>query len=713
MATITKKRHDCQVPRHRPHLDLVYTRLSPWSRVYPTTDHFSLDRTSSVFLVLKTIFIIIDTPWGNVMRMTTACRPPLNAYGILGLMFCLWAVGLAAAQGPPEPAQLMLHLLDYVAVDYPEFVQDGLVLDQAEYDEQLEFSQQARALLDQLPAHADTPELLRQAEQLVALIQAKGPGPEVSALAQQLRWHIIRTYNVEVAPQRHPDLHTAAILFQTQCAACHGTRGQGDGPAGANLDPAPSNFHDRQRMEQRSIYGLYSTITLGVQGTAMVGFHTLSEDERWALAFYVSSLASEAADLRRGAELWQSGVGQPWFADLASVATATASEIRAAHGDDGGRVLAYLRSQPQALVSASESPLARSARLLQESFAAYRHGQAQAAQDLAVSAYLDGFELVEANLDAVDNRLRVAVEAEMMRYRAMLKGREATAAVAAQGNRIQDLLAEAQRLLDRVRLPAGAAFLSAFVILLREGLEAVLVLAAIVALLHKAGRRDALPYVHAGWVAALALGGCTWLVASYVITISGSTREVTEGVTALVAAAVLLYVGFWMHSKAYADRWHTFLQGQLHGALSSRTLWALTLVSFLAVYREAFETVLFYQALWIQAAPAYAPVLGGLLAAAAALAVLGWLILRGSVRLPLGLFFGATSILVVLLAVIFVGKGIAALQEAGTLPVDPVNFPGIPALGVYPNLLGLVLQAVLLLIIAGVFVYTHYTLKET
>jgi high-affinity iron transporter len=307
----------------------------------------------------------------------------------------------------------------------------------------------------------------------------------------------------------------------------------------------------------------------------------------------------------------------------------------------------------------------------------------------------------------------VAVEAEMMRYRAMLKNQEPTVDVEAQHNRIQGLLTEATTLLDGTRLPAGATFLSAFVILLREGLEAVLVLATILALLIKGGRRDALPYVHAGWIAALALGGCTWLIASYVIALSGSTREMTEGVTALVAATILLYVGFWMHSKAYADRWRTFLQDQLRDALSARTMWALALVSFLAVYREAFETVLFYQALWIQAAPAYAPMLGGLLAAAVTLAGLGWLILRGSVRLPLGLFFGATSVLLVMLAVIFVGKGIAALQEAGTLPVDPVSFPSIPALGVYPNLLGLLLQVALMLIIASVFIYNHYTVKKT
>src|SRR5262245_6565048 len=397
------------------------------------------------------------------MSGITAFWHAFRCLSMLGLVMFVWSVRLAGAQATPEQAQLILHLLDYVAVDYPQCVQDGTVLDQSEYDEQVEFSHQVRTLLDQLPAHSTQANLLSQTEQLIALIQDKRPGPEVSALAHQLRGHVIHAYNVEVAPKRPPDLHMAAELYQTQCAACHGLQGQGDGPAGANLDPAPSNFHDRQRMDQRSIYGLYSTITLGVQGTAMASFRTLSEDERWALAFYVSALADDAADLARGAELWQSGVDKTRFTDLASIATATASEIRAAQGDDGVRVLAYLRSQPQVVMSSSELPLALSARLVRESLAAYQRGQMQAAQTLAVSAYLDGFEVVEASLDAVDRRLRMAVEAEMMQYRTLIKNQEPTAAVEAQGDRVQGLLAEAATLLAGTRLPSGAVFFSAFV----------------------------------------------------------------------------------------------------------------------------------------------------------------------------------------------------------------------------------------------------------
>jgi high-affinity iron transporter len=118
--------------------------------------------------------------------------------------------------------------------------------------------------------------------------------------------------------------------------------------------------------------------------------------------------------------------------------------------------------------------------------------------------------------------------------------------------------------------------------------------------------------------------------------------------------------------------------------------------------------VLFYQALAVQAGPAgWAPIAGGFAAAAMALAVVGWVILRGSVRLPLGVFFGGSSVLLALLAVVLAGKGIAALQEAGWLPVHEVAFPSLPALGVYPNAHGLVLQAVLVVVIAGAFAWTH------
>ena len=138
--------------------------------------------------------------------------------------------------------------------------------------------------------------------------------------------------------------------------------------------------------------------------------------------------------------------------------------------------------------------------------------------------------------------------------------------------------------------------------------------------------------------------------------------------------------------------------------MGSRTRGSLAFVAFLAVYREAFETVLFSQALWLQLAPGAAPAfLGGAACAALCLVALGWLIVRGSLRLPIGPFFSATAALLALLAVVLAGQGIAALQEAGLLDVHPIAGPRIPMLGIYPDLLGTTLQAmVALVVIAGV-----------
>jgi high-affinity iron transporter len=536
----------------------------------------------------------------------------------------------------------------------------------------------------------------------------------VARLAGELRWALIEAYGVEVAPKRPPDLRQAPALYAARCAACHGPEGRGDGPAGRGLEPAPGDFYDRERMAQRSVYGLYSTITLGVDGTGMASFRDLPDDQRWALAFHVASLGVSPAEVERGANLWKAGRGREAVPDLASLATASAREVAERHGPDAPAVIAYLRTAPGVLGPTGNAAIATSVRLLGESVAAYREGRAGLAQDLAVSSYLEGFELVEAGLDALDRGLRTEVETEMIRYRGLLRDGAPPAEVEAQAARIEGLLGQARDLLDRGALPAGTTFVASLVILLREGLEAILIVAAILALLIRAGRRDALPYIHAGWLGALALGALTWLAASSLVTISGATREVTEGVTALVAAAVLLYVGFWMHGKSHAERWQAFLSSRLRGALTARTMWALALVSFLAVYREAFETVLFYQALAIQAGRGgTAPLLGGLGTAALALVVLAWLILRGSVRLPLGVFFGGTSVLLALLAVVLAGKGIAALQEAGWLPVHQVSVPALPVLGLYPNLQGLVLQAALVLVIVAGFTWTQYAVRRT
>ncbi|MEZ0232997.1 MAG: FTR1 family protein [Methylophilaceae bacterium] len=633
----------------------------------------------------------------------------LSSIRSVSFLIIVW-FGFTASQtvayaGDEEKAQTVVHMLDYVSVDYPKFIQDGVALNPSEYEEQLEFTTQAGALLKELPSNPQQVTLLDDAAKLRELIVAKADGVKVSASANGLRLSVIQAYQLTVAPKDTPDLNRAAQLFAANCMACHGATGHGDGQLAANLDPKPSNFHDEARMRLRSIYGLYNTITLGVGGTPMRALTDLPEDERWALAFYVSSLRLTPEQLAQGSALWEQGKGKTEFSDLKKLVTLAPAEIEGKFGHDIAHVGAFLTAHPDAIKSIAPSPIALTRSKLVESLQAYQSGDKESARQLAISAYLEGFELIENSLSNVDKPLRLEVEKEMMSLRASIAQNQPTETIDKQIKLIDGLLESAETELSSGNLSPTTAFVSSLLILLREGLEAVLVLAAISAFIAKTGRRDALPYFHLGWIIALVLGALTWLAANYLLTISGAGREMTEGITAMIAAAMLLYIGYWLHTKSNAKAWQHFLRSQVSTALDKRTLWAMAGVSFLAVYRELFETILFYEALWAQAGPeGQSAVLSGIAVAAVLLALMTWIILRYSVRLPIGKFFSATAWLLIVLAVVFIGNGVAALQEAGVLNSQAVNFISVPLLGVYPTLQGLSAQlAMLILIVIGLW----------
>lgn len=637
-----------------------------------------------------------------------------NILRIITRMLLMALMALSCCAHADNSAQTIVHMLNYVSVDYPEFVQDGKVLDEDEYKEQLEFSTQAAVLLAKLPPVPEQPALLAQAEQLKMRIIAKAPGPEISALASALRWKMIEAYKLTVAPRASPDLKRGAALYAAQCAACHGTEGRGDGIAAKGLNPAPANFHDRDRMAQRSIYGLYSTITLGVGGTSMAAFGTLSEDERWALALYVATMGLAPERVSKGGALWQAGKGKNEFGTLRAMATLTDNDVTEKYGPYAAAAFAWLKANPQALTAIKEAPIAYSRRVLGESLVAYRAGKRDEAQQLALTSYLEGFELVEASLDTLDRNLRQEVETQMIAYRDLLRRGAPVEPVAQLAERIDGLLAASADKLGSTGLSPTTAATSAFFILVREGLEALLVVAAIIAFLIKSGRREAMPWIHAGWIGALVLGVMTWFAASTLIAISGAARELTEGVTALLAAVILIYVGFWLHGKSYAHAWKAFIDQHLGAALQGGTLWALAGVSFLAVYREAFETVLFYQALWQQVGEStHGSVIIGFLCGVVVLAALAWAILRYGIRLPIGPFFMVCSVLMAALAVVFTGHGIKALQEAGMIAAVPFTDFNLPALGIYATVEGMLAQLFMLLSVIAAFIWSHHANYRT
>jgi high-affinity iron transporter len=457
-------------------------------------------------------------------------------------------------------------------------------------------------------------------------------------------------------------------------------------------------------MEQRSVYGLYNAIALGVKGTAMAPFGGLTESERWALALYVAGFPGTAEERARGAALWKAGKGRQALPDLVNLTTLSAGELRDRFGPEAAAIQAYLVAHPDALAQGKPGPIDVALARVGEAVAAYRGGDRAAAQQLAIKAYLEGYELIETSLSNIDEARMHEGERDMAALRDLIRAGAPVAEIEAQAERVTAMLERARETLDAGALSPATTFTSALVILLREGLEALLVVAAIIAFLIKANRRDALAWVHAGWASAVALGLVTWVVATYAIEVSGAHREITEGVTGILAALMLVYVGYWLHGKSSTRAWQSFIRESVGSALAARTLWTLAGVSFLAVYREMFETVLFYQALWVQAGESGRGALaGGVAAGAAALAAIGWGIFRYSLRLPLGLFFNAMSALMCVLAVVLAGKGVAALQEAGVIGADPVAFVALPLLGVYPTVQTLSAQAAVLAAIAAGF----------
>jgi len=625
--------------------------------------------------------------------------------GLVLAILLLAPVAGARQAGVDTDVQTAWRLLDYIAVDYAGAVQDGKVVSETEYAEQEEFSSTVAGVIAALPATPGQEELKAGVARLQAAIGQKLDAAEVAGMARGLADGLLRAYPVAVAPTQVPDLARGGMLYGQQCASCHGIDGGGDGPAAADLEVPPIAFTDRGRARQRSLFALYQAITQGIDGTSMASYAQLSSDERWALAFHVGQFAFPDADA--GRRLWDADDAlRQRVPDLKALADTTPADLEQALGaDTADALLAHLRRHPEALLPRSRiGSLVLAHSRLQESLDAYRSGDARQAMRLALSAYLDGFEPVEPTLATRNAALLGEVEAAMGAYRNAIQGGAEVSVVAAQA----DVLA---RLLDRAEeslLGGPGSYLSSFVgsaaILLREGLEALLIVVAMMAFLRKAGRGEAMQYVHAGWIGALVAGLLTWLVATRLIEISGASREITEGVGSVFAAVVLVLVGIWMHGKAHADNWQSYVREKMSKALSGRSAWLLLGLVFVVVYREVFETILFYVAMWSQGN--HGAILAGAGTAIIGLALIGWLMLRYSARLPITKFFSYSSWLMAIIAVVLAGKGIAALQEAGWIHITPLaGVPRIVALGIFPSVQGVAGQVLTLAALLGGFAW--------
>ncbi|WP_028635559.1 FTR1 family protein [Pseudomonas parafulva] len=615
---------------------------------------------------------------------------------LLGPVLALCST-LAQAEAPAEAAKA-LHLLDYIGADYPSTVRDSKVVDSGEYREQQEFSAVLVELVNSLPANAEHNALQQGIQALRQAIDQRQDGATVARQARQLGARLAVAYEVSQAPVITPDQARGASLYAQNCSICHGDTGAGDGPAGVGLEPAPANLRNTERLDQLSLFDLYNTLALGIDGTEMPSFaDQLDDRQRWDVAAYIASFTANP-QAAKGDKVW----------NLADLARQTPAEVAANEGAAAVQAFRAQRAQPPQVKRGPAQLLEYTATTLDKSLAAYRAGDHDQAYDLSVAAYLEGFELVESSLDNIDAQARKDTEKSLMAYRQALQDGLPIAQAEQRLAEARTKLDQAAKLLGSDGLSWSLSYVSGLLILLREGLEAILVLAAILAFLRNTGQQSAVRSVNIGWGLALVAGFATWALAAYVINVGGAQRELLEGCTALFAAVMVLWLGVWMHDRRHAAAWQDYIKSSL---VSGGGRFGFAMLAFFSVYRELFEVILFYETLWLQAGPAgHQAVLAGGATALVLLVGLAWVILRGSAKLPLSLFFSINAALLCALSVVFAGHGVKALQEAGVLGTRPVAFFEFDWLGIHADAYSLSAQAVALLAI--VFLYGRSRLME-
>ena len=262
--------------------------------------------------------------------------------------------------------------------------------------------------------------------------------------------------------------------------------------------------------------------------------------------------------------------------------------------------------------------------------------------------------------------------------------------------------------------PQWLTFLGAFGIIVREGLEAILVIAAIIAYLVKSGNGKSLKNVYIGALAGILASFAAAAVLYFVkqaVAGAGMAQELIEGVTALIAVCVLFYVSNWMISKAEAAAWTGYIDSKVRSGVEKRSAFTLAFTAFLSVFREGAEVVLFYQPM-LQEGNA-GMVWAGFGAGVVILVFVYLAITKLSIKLPIKVFFTATSILMAVMCVSFLGSGIKELAEGNLFDLT-LRVPGIPEndviqiFGIYPYLETLVPQLILAIILLVTFMIAHY-----
>jgi high-affinity iron transporter len=533
----------------------------------------------------------------------------------------------------------------------------GQLISADEFNETTGFLADARQIAARLPGY-DAPQARAILDTLITAVAHKRPPADLRLIHSRFLGALGSAGAMDL-PTAPLDTAAGHALFTSSCSSCHGMSGLGNGPMAKSLTTLVPAIGSRTKTPELTPALAYNVVSVGVRGTAMPSFGSMAAQQRWNVINYVYSLRGEPMRM-------------PAPSDAATAAAAAASRT----------ILALLDSALD--------------------FA--RAGKRAEAGDRAFDAYI-AFEPLETPARAKKPGLVSTMERHFADFKGAVNRNDISSASGSR-DAIADGLPE---VVDLTQRPTGAweAFLQSLLIIVREGFEAILVVGAVVAFLIKMGHRERLKSIWVGIALGVLASFATAVVLSTILSAIPASRDIVEGITMLVAVAVLFSVSYWLISRVEAVKWQQFIKEKVNDALDHGGGKALALVSFLAVYREGAETALFYQALFNEGPHVALPLTLGIVAGFAVLAVIFTLFYQYGVRIPMRPFFTVTSILLYYMAFVFIGKGIRELQEGDVIRITLLHgFPHVDAMGIYPSAETVAAQGILLLLFVFMLVKT-------
>lgn len=589
----------------------------------------------------------------------------------------------STAISQPSPSSLepkvkkIVMMLNIVKKEYEAGIAKGEIINAAEYEESQVFLEQAFDRYKSISTSGKNPDNIKSLEDrfntLAQAIKDKVDFTVVNQAANGINSDILKDFEIKLSqsPTQPVSLENGRKIYFNSCHLCHGTTGNGDGPLAAQLDPKPAIFTDPgvTGNEETKPFDNFQIISVGIANTGMVGWaDQFSESELWDVTYFIRTFSNENVKL-----------------------PLIAAGMQSEGGNNGTKQ--------------AEEVIGKVKDLLKQSLTAYENKNTKESAELAFDSYLV-YENLESGLIGKKKELGLKLESSFGRLQAEIKREASLEHIQKLSGEIDKNLSEALDVLTE-KIGFAGLFLQSFSIIVREGFEAILIIAALIAFLIKSRNEGKLKAIYIGSIAGIIGSFITAYIVHEILDLSVTSQEVLEGWIMLVAVVVLFWVSYWLVSKIEAQKWQSYITSKMRQAVGTGSIFTLGLVAFLSVYREGFETVLFYKALYLYAGTNTGGIVPGFLAGCVILAGVYYLINQLGVRVPIKWFFIVTSVFLYYMAFTFMGKGLHELQMGEILSITPAHFvPTISWLGVYPTWETFIGQMVLVAAYVFALIYT-------